>query len=65
MTNLLIFFIQVVPKLSACIRGYPKFGIHADHINMTKFQKEDDPGFSAIATALQRVINKIREPQGM
>lgn len=32
---------------------------------MTKFKHEDDPGFTSIALALQRMVNEAQGTQGM
>lgn len=48
--------IQVVPKDSAILPGYIPIGIHSNHMEMTKFDSEDDPGFRAITGELRRWI---------
>lgn len=47
-------FMQVVPKDSAILPEYNSIGIHQNHIGMTKFQTEDDPGFDALINELGR-----------
>lgn len=45
---------QVVPSHSATVPGYIPIGIRSDHMNMTKFEGGDDPGFVAVAGELRR-----------
>lgn len=42
----------VVAMQSAVLRSYSSIGIHADHVNMTKFRSADDPGFQAVVAEL-------------
>lgn len=44
----------VVPPHSAILPGYIPIGIHSDHMDMTKFEHEEDPGFNAVAGELRR-----------
>jgi len=39
---------------SAIIEGYTKIGIHANHMDMTKFSTNDDPGFVDVSDELIR-----------
>ena len=39
---------------SAILPGYDHIGIHGNHMAMTKFVSEDDPGFFAVAGELRR-----------
>ncbi|KAH8590733.1 hypothetical protein B0O99DRAFT_520880 [Bisporella sp. PMI_857] len=50
---------QVVPKDSAILPGYIPIGIHGNHMDMTKFDNEDEPGFIAIAGELRRWIKEL------
>ena len=52
---------QVVPRNSASLPQYISIGIHANHINMTKFSDSQDPGFTSIVREIQRWIRKSRE----
>jgi hypothetical protein len=52
---------QVVPKDSAILPGYIPIGIHSNHMNMTKFEREDEPGFIAIAGELRRWIKELSD----
>lgn len=45
---------QVVSRDSAKLRGYPSIAIHGNHVTMTKFKDEDDPGFHSVYGELQR-----------
>ncbi|KAM5452137.1 hypothetical protein MaudCBS49596_003491 [Microsporum audouinii] len=44
----------VVYKESACLEGYNNFSIHADHINMVKFDSDQDTGFKRLLAELIR-----------
>ncbi len=48
---------QVVPSHSAIIPGYISIGIRGNHIDMTKFEHLDDPGFVQITGELRRWMN--------
>lgn len=52
---------QVVPFHSAIIPGYAPIGIHANHMNMTKFDTIDNPGFIAVAGELRRWARALDE----
>lgn len=54
--------VQVVPKTSAILPGYIPIGIHSNHMDMTKFEREDEPGFIAIAGELRRWIKELTVP---
>ncbi|KAF2497385.1 hypothetical protein BU16DRAFT_457660 [Lophium mytilinum] len=45
---------EVVPRHSAILPGYIPIGIRSNHMDMTKFESEDDPGFTAVAGELSR-----------
>lgn len=45
---------QVVPSYSAVLPGYIPIGIRNTHMDMTKFEREDNPGFVAVAGELRR-----------
>ncbi|RKK17486.1 hypothetical protein BFJ65_g7820 [Fusarium oxysporum f. sp. cepae] len=51
----------VVPQDSAILPGYIPVGIHGDHMGMTKFASQDDPGFVAVCGELQRWAREIDE----
>ncbi|KAF2237565.1 hypothetical protein EV356DRAFT_433129, partial [Viridothelium virens] len=46
----------VVPSHSAILPGYNSIGIRQNHMEMTKFEHEGDPGFEAVAGELRRWI---------
>ena len=50
-----------MPQDSAILPGYIPIGIHADHMNMTKFDSINDPGFLAIYGELRRWIKEISQ----
>ena len=52
MTN--SFVGQVVPRDSARLKGYPAISIRRNHVSMTKFKDEHDPGFQRVFGELQR-----------
>lgn len=45
---------QVVPRESAALPGYIPISIRQNHMNMTKFADEEDPGFQAVLGELRR-----------
>ena len=50
---------QVVPLESAIIPGYIPIGIRSNHMDMTKFEHGDDPGFTAVAGELRRWVKEL------
>lgn len=44
----------VVPAHSAILPGYIPLGIRSNHMDMTKFENADDPGFKAVVGELRR-----------
>lgn len=55
---------EVVPMNSAILPGYAHIGIHGNHMAMTKFASEDDPGFVAVAGELRRWIKELKMVPG-
>jgi len=51
----------VVPSHSAILPGYIPIGIHSNHMEMTKFEDVDDPGFVAIAGELRRWVKGLAQ----
>ncbi|RDW67886.1 hypothetical protein BP6252_09282 [Coleophoma cylindrospora] len=49
----------VVPAHSAILPGYIPIGIRSNHMDMTKFEYADDPGFTAIAGELRRWVKNL------
>ena len=58
--NALSQALQVVPSYSAIIPDRTYIGIRANHMEMTKFRREDDPGFIAVAEEIRRWMGEIR-----
>ncbi|OCL11660.1 hypothetical protein AOQ84DRAFT_335546 [Glonium stellatum] len=52
----------VVPMHSAIIPAYMSIGIHSNHMTMTKFETEDDPGFISVTGELQRWVKELKPP---
>lgn len=48
--------LKIVPALSAQMDPYPAIGIHANHMDMTKFGGDDSPGFIKVLGVLQRWV---------
>ena len=46
---------QIVPKGSATIDRYASIGIHANHMDMTKFPSDGDPDYRNVVSELQRL----------
>ena len=51
-------------KKSATMSGYTSISIHSNHMEMTKFQSSDDPGFESIAEELRRWVKKLQTTPG-
>jgi hypothetical protein len=49
-----------VPEHSACLERYIPQTIHADHINMTKFKRNDDNGYRKVAVQLKRWAREVK-----
>lgn len=49
-----------MPQDSAILPGYIPIGIHANHIDMSKFATVGDPGFVAVCGELRRWIKQLR-----
>ncbi|KAL9023133.1 MAG: hypothetical protein Q9196_007371, partial [Gyalolechia fulgens] len=49
----------IVPKASATLDRYTSIGIHANHMDMTKFSSDDDPDYRNVRCELQRLIENI------
>jgi hypothetical protein len=50
---------QVVPSYSAILPGYIPIGIRSNHMDMTKFEHAEDPGFTAVAGELRRWVKAL------
>ncbi|PGH23622.1 hypothetical protein AJ80_02403 [Polytolypa hystricis UAMH7299] len=51
---------EVVPKHSAIVPGYISIGIHKNHLEMTKFDDPNDPGFVNISRELRRWVRGLK-----
>ncbi|KAI9715704.1 MAG: hypothetical protein M1812_005856 [Candelaria pacifica] len=51
---------EVVPMNSAILPTYISIGLNSNHMGMTKFETEDDPGFISVAGELQRWVKEFR-----
>ncbi|KAI9894034.1 MAG: hypothetical protein M1814_004804 [Vezdaea aestivalis] len=45
---------EIVPKKSATLSGYQCIGIHSNHMDMTKYNGRQDPGYQHVAGELWR-----------
>ena len=45
-----------MPALSAQIDPYPSIGIHANHMDMTKFGGDDSAGYIKVSNELRRFV---------
>ena len=45
---------QIVPKGSATLDRYTSIGIHANHMDMTRFSSDQDPDYRNVLSELQR-----------
>lgn len=48
--------LKIVPKCSAILDRYTSIGIHANHMDMTKFSSDQDPDYRNVLSELQRFI---------
>ncbi|KND92397.1 Protein SERAC1, partial [Tolypocladium ophioglossoides CBS 100239] len=53
----------VVPSHSGILPGYIPIGIRSNHMDMTKFENEDDPGFIAVVGELRRWVKEITKAE--
>ncbi|KAH8803004.1 hypothetical protein F5884DRAFT_756306 [Xylogone sp. PMI_703] len=51
---------QVVPIHSAILPVYPSIGIHSNHMDMTKFDSEDNLGFVSVVGELRRWVKELK-----
>ncbi|KAI9697680.1 MAG: hypothetical protein M1836_004630 [Candelina mexicana] len=52
---------EIVPKHSAILSAYDNRGIHANHMDMTKFSSADDAGYRAVSDQLWLWVNEIED----
>ena len=46
----------MVDERSACIDGFPKVALAADHLNMNKFQSPRDNNYILVSQQIQRLV---------
>ena len=56
--------IQVVEEESATLKGYRKFAIDHDHIDMCKFREKQDTGYTRILSILLEVLAGLNSKEG-
>ena len=49
---------------SAILPAYQSIGIHSNHMGMTKFESEHDPGFLSVAGELRRWMKELKPVDG-
>ena len=54
---------KVVPSRSAILPGYILIGIRSNHMDMSKFEDVDDPGFAAVVGELRRWTRELARSQ--
>jgi hypothetical protein len=47
---------KIVPKHSACLDRYTSIGIHANHMDMTRFLSDQDPNYRNVLFELRRLV---------
>ncbi len=47
---------KIVPKHSACLDRYTSIGIHANHMDMTRFLSDQDPDYRNVLSELRRLV---------
>lgn len=53
-------FRKIVPKDSASLERYECIGIHANHMDMTKFSSDQDPDYQNVLSGLRRVLQSCK-----
>lgn len=59
---MILIVAKIVPKASATLDRYTSIGIHANHMDMTKFSSDQDPDYQNILSELQRFTNPRSSP---
>lgn len=54
---------KIVTESSACLPGYPRTLLDADHRNMCKFKDENDINYMRVSGLLGRWAEELRKPQ--
>ncbi|KAI9781444.1 MAG: hypothetical protein M1839_006038 [Geoglossum umbratile] len=52
---------EIVPKHSAILPAYNSIGIHANHMDMTKFSSDEDQGYLSVSTEILRWVRMIQK----
>lgn len=52
---------KIVPKDSASLDRYTSIGIHANHMDMTKFLSNQDPDYRNVLAELQRTVQSCKQ----
>ncbi|MCJ1460233.1 hypothetical protein MMC28_010612, partial [Mycoblastus sanguinarius] len=55
---------KVVEMESAILPGYASYGIHANHVDMTKFNNKDDAGYESVLGELRRWVKGLQPALG-
>ncbi|SLM41431.1 P-loop containing nucleoside triphosphate hydrolase, partial [Lasallia pustulata] len=55
---------KVVEMESAILPGYASYGIHANHMDMTKFDNKDNAGYESVLGELRRWVKGLQPAQG-
>ena len=53
---------KIVTETSACIPGYPRTMVEADHSAMCKFQSKDDNNYKRVTGVLVRWMMELERP---
>ncbi len=48
----------MVDEVSACIDGFFKVALAADHLNMNKFQSPEDNNYRLVSQEIQRLVHQ-------
>lgn len=43
------------------IAGYPSLGLHANHMDITKFGSDESPGYIRVLAEIQRLVREARK----
>ncbi|KAL8907714.1 MAG: hypothetical protein Q9171_005755 [Xanthocarpia ochracea] len=52
---------EIVPKHSASLDRYECIGIHANHMNMTRFSSDQDPDYRNVLSGLYRLVQSHKQ----
>lgn len=54
---------KIVKESSACLQGYPKTLLDANHQDMCKFKNEKDINYKRVSGLLGKWAKQLKEPQ--